>query len=199
MNICLVCKAIPFDALPSEEEPALPHLNSLKDLEASAKTCSLCLLLLKAAGEICMTIKNKRDGHLEADRGGWVVHSKGLIAGKEISFIGYEGLYVAGGNTVAGTISYNKDPLYLSPQEMFPEGDEKVNNIRPWVFGNWWTSGTPAKPLQLMGMGIRLGKTAQIEDAEGNSLKAAHLRGTNLRFRTDNSEFKYSVRNENLL
>src|SRR6266496_5224132 len=135
MNICLVCKAIPFDALPSEEEPALPHLNSLKDLESSAKTCCLCLLLLKAAGELCMILKNDRDGNAnrDASRGGWkVFHAKEHISGKYISFITHEGHYQPGGNVVAGSISYSNDPPYLSPQEMFPEGDK----IRPWVFGN---------------------------------------------------------------
>src|SRR5947207_14337710 len=83
MNICAVCKTIPFSTLPAEEQPALPHHKSLKDLESSAKTCCLCLLLLRAAGELSMILKNDRDDNGE-DSQGWLAHgNQRLPSGKK--------------------------------------------------------------------------------------------------------------------
>ena len=173
MNICAVCKTIPFTTLPIEEEPALPHQKSLKDLESSAKTCRLCLLLLRAAGELSMILNGSA-----ANRGGFASYDGN-------GFTHHLGRHVPGGGATTGR-SYESPP-YMSPLEMFPESDEEASKVRPWIYGNWWTLGTPGKPLQLIGMGVRLSKTPYIEDAEGNSPQV-HLRGSNLRFRTDNSE-----------
>jgi hypothetical protein len=175
MNICAVCKTIPFTTLPLEEEPALPHHKSLNDLESSAKTCRLCLLLLRAAGELSMILNGSA-----INRGGFADYYGNGIT----HYLGRQGL---GGSATTGQ-SY-KSPPYMSPLEMFPDGDGEASEVLPWIFGNWWTFGTPEKPLQLIGMGVRLSKTPKIEDAEGNSPQV-HLRGSNLRFRTDNSEYK---------
>jgi hypothetical protein len=41
---------------------------------------------------------------------------------------------------------------------------------------------------QLIGVGVRLGKTPQIHDAEGNSKEKVVYRGSGLRIRTDEGE-----------
>lgn len=52
LSICNVCRSIPFDQLPSEDEAAYPHQPSIVVLEESAKTCPLCALLLRSVREL---------------------------------------------------------------------------------------------------------------------------------------------------
>ena len=49
-DICKVCQTIPFNWLPSEHGPALPHHN-WADLNASASNCQLCRIILWAVRE----------------------------------------------------------------------------------------------------------------------------------------------------
>ena len=66
-------------------------------------------------------------------------------------------------------------------------------SVRPWLFGNWWKARLPNDPLQLMGLGVRLAATPDLEDAEGNgperatdnTLVVVHYHGSYLRVRTD--------------
>ncbi len=57
MPICKTCLETPFDALPSEEEAAYPHHQSVDDLKASATECHLCGLILQSMIELIETIK----------------------------------------------------------------------------------------------------------------------------------------------
>jgi hypothetical protein len=41
--------------------------------------------------------------------------------------------------------------------------------VRPWLFGNWWKQDSAGSSLQLMGLGVRLAATPNVEDAEGNN------------------------------
>lgn len=85
-----------------------------------------------------------------------------------------------GGGMASGT-DY-QGPTYMSPRELFPD-DRK---IRPWLLGSWWT--LPTKSLvQMIGLGVRLGSTPLLVEAEGTTTDGVHLRGTYLRIRTDNS------------
>jgi hypothetical protein len=68
----------------------------------------------------------------------------------------------------------------VNPRDIFP--DERV--VRPWLFGNWYILDTQNSPRQLIGLGVRLGVTARIEEAEGNTKEEIYFRGTNLRVRT---------------
>lgn len=125
MELCKVCKEIPFDILPSEEQPAVPYHKRLGELEDSAKKCNFCLLILYAAGELSMILKNIRDENSNANPGVWVTltpkHT--LPSGCEVSFTVIEGYKMAGGWTIA--LDY-KGPIYLNPREMFLDG----RNIR---------------------------------------------------------------------
>jgi len=57
-------------------------------------------------------------------------------------------------------------------------------NMPVWIFGNWWAS-VPEGPLdQLVGLGVRLGQTPSIENAEGAGENLPELRGTDLRICT---------------
>ena len=72
MDLCEICRTIPFDTLPSEEEPGVPHQPTLAALEASAASCVLCDLIFEAAGEVGQLIKG-------ANPGGFVEYSPGKL------------------------------------------------------------------------------------------------------------------------
>ncbi|CZR66942.1 uncharacterized protein PAC_16842 [Phialocephala subalpina] len=59
-------------------------------------------------------------------------------------------------------------------------GDDTV--LKPWLYGNWYTSDENEKLL--IGMGIRLGESAEVIAAEGNTKDNVTLRGSQLRLRT---------------
>jgi hypothetical protein len=72
---------------------------------------------------------------------------------------------------------------------------ENDHAVRPWLFGSWWDLGeVEAKQQQLVGLGVRLGRSAEIEHGEGNKAGVRGsdgsvedfitLRGTFLRLRT---------------
>src|SRR2546421_521118 len=112
MNICVVCRAIPFDRLPSEDEEALPHYSSLRELETSANTCSLCDLILLAAGEFALIRKNEKSGNSNANPGGWTtLTSLKSASGKLVSYS------IVGGNRIPGLEcgSDYKGPIYINP------------------------------------------------------------------------------------
>lgn len=64
MPICETCLKTPFPGLPSEEEAAHPHHQSIDDLEASATECPLCRLILESLRQLIETRANEEyDGH----------------------------------------------------------------------------------------------------------------------------------------
>jgi hypothetical protein len=93
----------------------------------------------------------------------------------------------AGGMVAGAGPDYN-GPMYFNPLEMFPEKKGVPNRIRPWLFGNWWQSEDPNGPLQLIGIGVRLSRTANIEDGEGNTSESVRLRGSLIRVRSENGK-----------
>jgi hypothetical protein len=60
----------------------------------------------------------------------------------------------------------------------YPFADDA--SIRPWIFGNWWKTRDSCATLQLIGLGVRLSRTPNIEDAEGNG-KEIHYENGNTR------------------
>jgi hypothetical protein len=74
--------------------------------------------------------------------------------------------------------------MYVNPLEMFP--DEQLPGkptLRPWLFGNWWRAENPNLPPQLVGLGVRISKSPNIEDAIGNNEENVILRGSLIRVR----------------
>jgi hypothetical protein len=186
MDICDICKSIKFDQLPSEEEPAIPHQPDIDSLRESIGNCPICRVIFLAAGKLSTIIHNERTGNGE-NVGGRVEYQTVLkrLPGqsaspylKYVTHYGYydpddDGWYGGGPPGYAG-------PVYTDPTEIFPD-----SNIRPWLFGSWWTLPTTESKPQLIGLGVRLGAGPNIEDAVGNSENKVHLRGTSFRFRTE--------------
>lgn len=193
MNICTVCQTIPFDQLPSEEQLALPHHDSLQSLITSAAeeggNCSLCLLIALAVGDLCATLKHERDGNRDALPENAICFMRGvtLPSGKSPMLKAEMGKYNAPGHGISctGDGPAYRGPMYFSPLEMFPA--ERYPGLRPWIFGNWWRTEGPGGPPQLIGLGVRLSTTANIEDAVGNTDKCVALRGSLIRIRTKES------------
>jgi hypothetical protein len=75
---------------------------------------------------------------------------------------------------------------------LFHRKSEPYDVVRPWIFGNWWILheekvGT-APQYQLIGIGVRIGKTPYIGDAEGNDKTTVKHRGSQLRMRALDGE-----------
>ena len=145
-------------------------------------------------GDLCMAIKNDREGNKSEGPGGWITHTPkvGLPSGKMRTLKIENGNFIPGASGAIQPIvsdgpNYN-GPMYFNPLEMFPERDNSKQSLRPWLFGNWWQSENPNGPLQLIGIGVRLSKTANIEDGEGNTSETVRLRGSLIRVRSENSK-----------
>jgi hypothetical protein len=189
-NLCDVCAKIPFHALPSEEENAYPHYPTLHALEESAQICGLCALLYWAAG--CSLI----------DYGGMVTFhpSITLQSGEKIRLRSTEGMYNGMGMRAfengammldfSAPVADPRPPLQADLKDRFPNGTMTRNGtteqVRPWLFGNWYESdfGEREEPL-MIGLGVRLGTSGRIEDSVDRENDTVHIRGSYLRYRTD--------------
>ncbi|OQV03642.1 hypothetical protein CLAIMM_08660 [Cladophialophora immunda] len=184
--LCEFCDNIPFGDLPSEEQDALPHQPSLDALEASKESCQICSLIWWAAGCSLVDI-----GGMVALRPGVEYPSGRSIMTRETesnySFLGGMRAMENGAAMIDNSDPEPdlREPAFLDPRARFPADDKSSNNIRPWLFGSWYKSPFTDRPLQLIGLGVRLGTGPSIETAEGNSNDDVRIRGTFLRIRTD--------------
>jgi len=179
MALCQYCKAIPYHALPSEDEPGLPHQPTLPALVRSAQTCKLCELLLQCAYTTRSKIRQERCGGNDVPTGWTVTESS------------------ANGNVIVTELGqYNPGTEFFTPghdasyRGLGLPGCAFVNSekMKPWLYGSWWTSpgvaaSMNAQSLRLIGIGLRLGTSAELVDGEGNSKETSYLRGTPLRVR----------------
>ncbi|KAK4107581.1 HET-domain-containing protein [Canariomyces notabilis] len=151
-EICSVCLAIPFESLPSEEETAIPHHGSLRELVASSSQgCGLCWMILLAIGDTCAAVKHERHGNRAMLPGGIVSYTRfTLPSGKECMAQSQYGNYMGGGNARADDGAHYRGPMYIDPLELFP--GEEADRHRPWLFGNWWRSYDADLSLQLVGL-----------------------------------------------
>ena len=187
MGNCDFCESIPFDKLPSEEEDALPHQLSLDALEASSESCSICKLILWAAGCSLAPSCGMIGFHPN------VKYPSGRKIMTEVTESNYDKFGFMRGleNGAAITDTSNakpdlREPMCLKLRSYLPERA----NIRPWLFGNWYRSPFEDRSPRLVGLGVRLGTGPSIEDAEGNNEKKVRINGTYLRIRTDDSMYR---------
>jgi hypothetical protein len=188
-NLCTVCSQIPFNALPFEDQDAYPHHLTLDALEMSGKTCAVCHLLYWAAG--CSLV----------DPGGRVstknIH---LPSGAKASATYIESNYsqygMHGLDNGAAMIDLSmpvadyRPPIQTDLKLTFPNStvmkDGEAKPLRPWLFVNWYKSPfVNSEQMMMVGLGVRLGTSGKIEDAVDCSGDTVNLRGSYLRFRTD--------------
>lgn len=140
-------------------------------------------------GDLCMAIKHEREGNTSAAPGNWILYAPSveLPSGIQCMFQVEQGSYL--GNMKVGSGPDYRGPMYLNPLAMFPQDrDLSEPALRPWLFGNWWRSNEVENPLQLIGVGVRLSRAANIEAAEGNTSDLVKLRGSLIRVRSDDGE-----------
>ncbi|KAF8846454.1 hypothetical protein BDZ45DRAFT_480508 [Acephala macrosclerotiorum] len=177
MPHCRICAILSFQDLPNEEEKALPHQSSLDALSESAKSCTLCKLILLAAA--CSL----------TSPAGIVTHKPPveLPDGREVTTRVWDGNYdtigvmraLFNGAVIIDTRNAQADlgdPWSIDLHARFPTG----SNVRPWLFGNWYRSPYRDRSPRLVGLGVRLGTGPWLEEAEGNSATNVDIKGTYL-------------------
>jgi hypothetical protein len=195
LRLCETCKATNFSILPSENEPGFPHKLSLEALKESASMCDLCGLIQQAVDELLedIEIERRSRGHpwagtqrrimvqdMTYSRATWVSFEKGQAGPVR--------------RTQFGTLvpeGIGKLESRDEPDPIFVEsGDNGV--LRPWLYGNWWMLERPREGTdavyQLIGIGVRVGKTPNIAGAEGNSKEMIFYRGSQLRVHTNDGK-----------
>lgn len=159
---CDYCNAIEFDKLPGEEEAAIPHHASYAALKRSAERCALCTLLCDAVVEYRQSLdaRNRQSG-----RGGATEYHPEIIVPNGTKVMGH---FQMGGYQAGDTESaFPTEPNAADPAlPGFAFADDE--SVRPYLFGNWWQSRGGSGPLQLIGLGVRLGKGPNLLEAEGN-------------------------------
>lgn len=178
--LCALCQSIRWDRLPSEEEPGHAHQPNLESLERSARVCILCAFLLNAVESIRADIdpstpaiseeQQPREGYISA------------VTAYPLPF----------GRTRTETFRYGACPPRFDESSTnaqtqfhqdlissrFPNGSYPPGPLRPFLFGSWWKLDGSNTADQLIGLGVRLGTTPLIEDAEGNDRAFQEADGT---------------------
>jgi hypothetical protein len=192
---CDYCEAIEFDKLPGEEEAAMPHQPSYAALKESAERCALCTLLCDAIIEYRRSLDAR---NRKSTRGGATEYHPEVIVPNGTKVMGH---FQMGGYRPGDTESaFPTEPKPADPaMPGFAFADDR--SVRPYLFGNWWKPRGGSGPLQLIGLGVRLGKGPNLLEAEGNHSTSnygggrtkpnAFFWGTYLRIRAEDGMSRY--------
>jgi hypothetical protein len=199
IRLCETCKATNFSILPSENEPGFPHKLSLEALKKSAATCSLCELIQQAVDDLFQDIEIER----RSERNPSLVISPKLMV-QDITY--GHAAWVFFEKSQGGPVRRTQFGVHVpqglgklrSGQESNPvsveSGDTDNGVLRPWLYGNWWMLERPREGMdavhQLVGIGVRVSRTPNIADAEGNSSEMIFYRGSQLRVYTNDGKIK---------
>lgn len=194
IEFCANCLKIRWCSLPSEEQDGAPHHLNLEALEKSAETCALCTLIIWAGGCSLGGV-----GGMISMTSGIELPSGIKVMASEIGS-NYNSMGMRALENGAAMLDFSspqpdyRPPVCRDPRDNLPEGT--LSQIRPWLFGSWWKSLQSQLPLQLIGLGVRYGTTARIEDAaqlESDKRRDndINFRGTFLRVRVDPSKNHY--------
>lgn len=200
-NCCQVCRCISWEDLPSETDAGIPHHASYATLKISAQKCSLCSLLVKAAEYVRERVDGKYRGR---SFGGWSCFSSiDIPVGRKASIESDGGHYSAGTDGTLGSFPSNNEAWKTKPAFPFLPDTE----VRPWLYGGWFYTHPHKEKLQLLGVGVRLGKKADLIEGEGNGKVSmrkygqeqkefetveCYLHGTPLRISTIDGRWKAS-------
>ena len=211
-TLCTFCKNIPYSKLPSEDEAAHPHQPSFQALFVSASQCQLCKLILDVVNELRKTIEDEKSGGgthrfilfnppdettgiatqviLGAAAPSKTRKSSGTSNPQGKGSSSSSTNEKATQSTLSKIFHKKAGRQDVAPRRLsglFHRKSEPYDVVRPWIFGNWWILheekvGT-APQYQLIGIGVRIGKTPYIGDAEGNDKTTVKHRGSQLRMR----------------
>lgn len=194
---CEYCEAIEFDKLPGEEEAAVPHQPSYAALKRSAERCALCTLLCDAIIEVRKSLDAR---NRLSTRGGATEFDPEVIIPNGTKVMGHFQMGAYHPGVTDGAFLLQPDPPDPAMPGFAFADDESV---RPWLFGNWWRSRSGSGPLQLIGLGVRLGTGPHLLEAEGNHSISqydsgerkpnAFFWGTFLRIRAEDGTLELSV------
>jgi len=192
-RICGTCLKVPWNNLQPEDVRGNPHHLSREALEASARECRLCKLILRAA------ISNYRDSRdTRNGKGYWkqsldvdyvedsgvrkVTYVKDLGSCMPATNPNFHGRAIIGptGHIDANGEHVMQDPL---PDLEALEIQPSTSPMKVWLYSNWWCDGKPASDddtshFRLMGIGVRYGSSQSIFDAINNVPDNIHLRGS---------------------
>lgn len=211
-KVCSVCDKILWFELQPEDVLGTPHHASRRALEASAKSCRLCGMVLRAAIANYQDSRGRRHG-----KGYWrqfnsIKYHDGASV-RNITYVkelgsclpatstdyndGTLGRAVLGatGNITADG-AHVDDDREVPNMEALTVGEDEAADLPVWLYGNWWSENKPSSPgdtshLRLVGIGARFGKTQSHFDAFNNRPDQIQLRGSYLGICTDdNSLFK---------
>lgn len=169
-NVCALCLSIPFDKLPAEGEAAYPHHFSLATLEASARSCPLCALILQSIDEEKQRLKDEqpRSGILMGDfawtlgrtaknpvnafvesLNRWQIFRRDP-GGKalEVQDLGrynpatYVDVELARYGVIVAS-GAKRPPSPPPPLSTVPGHHNHKSYTRPWLYGNWWLLDQP--------------------------------------------------------
>ncbi|KAK6953153.1 hypothetical protein Daesc_005453 [Daldinia eschscholtzii] len=194
---CSVCEKILWFQLQPEDVLATPHHASRRALEASAKTCQLCAMVLRAAISNYRDSRGRKNGmgywrqfnavnYHEGSNVRRITYVKELGATMPATATDYankgmgRGVLAATGNIKADGNHVGDDNLNL---ESVSINEDDSADLPVWVYGNWWAAREPNGPgdtshLRLMGIGARFGKTQSHFDAFNNRADQVSLRGS---------------------
>lgn len=198
-RLCEFCKVIPFQDLPSEDEEGFPHQPSLEALKASAAVCALCYLILDAVFSLRKRIEDEGNAGTVAEVQDYYGRPREMPSGRTVMEIVSLGAYYPGSHAMVTSRPAAGGGKPVSVQSGYAFADD--TSIRPWLFGNWWKADDSGSQLQLIGLGIRLAATPNMEDAEGNCFElrcdsntvlppSIVYRGSYLRIRTDDGKLE---------
>ncbi|KAI1384811.1 HET-domain-containing protein [Hypoxylon trugodes] len=199
-KVCSVCDRILWFELQPEDVLGTPHHTSRRNLEASAKSCRLCDLVLHAAIANYKDSRGRRNG-----KGYWrqfnavkyhdgtsvrdITYVKELGACMPVSATDYNmgvgrAVLAATGN-IANDGMHVDDEREIRSLETLDINEDETTHLPVWLYGNWWAEYKPSAPgdtapLRLMGVGARFGKTQSHLDALNNSPNQISLRGSYL-------------------
>ncbi|KAI8966273.1 HET-domain-containing protein [Daldinia sp. FL1419] len=192
---CSVCEKILWFQLQPEDILATPHHASRRALEASAKTCRLCFLVLRAAISNYQDSRGRRNGmgywrqfnainYHEGSSVRKITYVKELGSCMPATSTGYNN--GVGSAVLAATGNIKADGNHVGDDHLSLEAlsiEEDSADLPVWLYGNWWAIREPSdvndtSHLRLMGVGARFGKTQSNFDAFNNRPDQINLRGS---------------------
>lgn len=183
-DVCKVCASVPWTQLQAEDVRGSPHQPSRRALEASAQSCVLCKMILRAAISHYRDARGRRHG-----KGYWTqmesITYQDRSGSREVMYIKEMGASMPVKNTdlrsqggrpvIAATGMFDGDQNHVEDGKASSdleaiEGESSTDAMPVWVYGNYWAESSPKADsdrshLRLVGIGARFGRSESHFDA----------------------------------